>query len=213
MWFKGFRGTGHLFSVGAISSATYASLYGMGILNFTATVSLDGYAADADGDFQWSAPDSAVFDFHVERIAQVSTEVLGRKTYGLMQYWETDPTGEVWSAAEHEFARRWRAIDKVVASSTLTAAEIRSDRLVSNLSLDELQRIVEAAAGVVEIFGPTVAAAAIRAGLVEQFQFFVVPKVVGGGLRALPDDVRLDLKLAEHRIFDNGTTYLRYVSD
>jgi dihydrofolate reductase len=184
----------------------------MGILNFTATVSLDGYAADADGDFQWSAPNSAVFDFHVERMARVSTEVLGRKTYGLMQYWETDPADEVWSPAEHEFARRWREIDKVVASSTLTAEEIGSDRLVADLSLDELQRIVDDAAGVVEIFGPTVAAAAIRAGLVEQFQFFVVPKVVGGGLRALPGDVRLDLKLAEHRTFDNGTTYLRYVS-
>ncbi|WP_445166654.1 dihydrofolate reductase family protein [Mycolicibacterium sp. Dal123E01] len=186
----------------------------MGILNFTATVSLDGYAADADGDFQWSAPNNAVFDFHVDRMAQVSTEVLGRTTYGLMQYWETDPADEVWSPAEHEFARRWRGIDKVVASSTLTAAEIGPDRarIVADLTLAELQRIVDDAAGVVEIFGPTVAASAIRAGLVEQFQFFVVPKVVGGGLRALPDDVRMDLKLAEHRIFDNGTAYLRYVS-
>jgi dihydrofolate reductase len=59
--------------------------------------------------------------------------------------------------------------------------------------LGELQRIVAGATGVVGIFGPTVAAPAIRAGLVEEFQFFVVPKLVGGGLRALPDDVRLEL--------------------
>ena len=197
-----------------MSSAACASLYGMGILNFTATVSIDGYAADADGDFQWSAPNSAVFDFHVERMAEVSTEVLGRTTYALMQYWETDPDDEVWTPAEHEFARRWRGIDKVVASSTLTADEIGPDRarLVPDLSLADLGRIVDEAAGVVEIFGPTVAAAAIRAGMVEQFQFFVVPKVVGGGLRALPGDAYLDLKLADHRIFDNGTAYLRYVS-
>jgi riboflavin biosynthesis pyrimidine reductase len=82
---------------------------------------------------------------------------------------------------------------------------------VSDLSLNELRRIVDGATGVVEIFGPTVAAAAIRAGLVEQFQFFVVPKMVGGGLRALPDDVHLDLRLAEHRVFDNGTVHLRHV--
>ena len=81
-----------------------------------------------------------------------------------------------------------------------------------DLSLDELRRIVADATGVVEIFGPTVAALAIRAGLVEEFQFFVVPKVVGGGLRALPDDVRLELTLTEHRIFDNGTAHLRYVN-
>ncbi len=38
-----------------------------------------------------------------------------------------------------------------------------------------------------------------------------MPKVVGGGLRALPDDVRLELRLTEHRVFDNGTAHLRYV--
>lgn len=184
----------------------------MGKLSYDATVSIDGYAADADGDFQWSAPNCSVFDVHVERMANVTTEVLGRKTFELMQYWETDPVDEVWTPAEHEFARRWRGIDKVVVSSTLSR-DIESDRvrLVSDLSLDELRRIVDGATGDVEIFGPTTAAPAIRAGLVEEFQFFVVPKVVGGGLRALPDDVRLELKLVDHRVFDNGTTQLRYV--
>ncbi|APE16442.1 dihydrofolate reductase family protein [Mycolicibacterium pallens] len=183
----------------------------MGKLIFTATVSIDGYAADADGDFQWSAPNTAVFDVHVDRMAAVSTEVLGRKTFELMQYWETDPDGDAWTAAEHEFARRWRGIEKVVASSTLTAGEVGPHRVVPDLTLDELRRIVADATGVVEIFGPTVAAPAIRAGLVEEFHFFVVPKMVGGGLRALPDGVHLDLTLAEHTVFDNGTAHLRYV--
>ncbi len=186
----------------------------MGTLNYTATVSVDGYVADADGDFQWTAPNGAVFAAHVDRMAEVSTEVLGRTTFALMQYWETDPDDEVWTPAEQEFARRWRGIDKVVVSSTLTRDEIGSDRvrLLRELNVDELRRIVDDATGRVEIFGPTVAAPAIRAGLVEEFQFFVAPKIVGGGLRALPDDVRLDLKLVEHRIFDGGTALLRYAS-
>lgn len=197
-----------------MSSAERAGLHSMGTLTYTATVSLDGYAADAGGDFQWSAPSEPAFAAHVDRLAEVSTEVLGRKTFGLMQYWETDPEDEEWSPAEREFARRWRGIHKVVVSSTLTPEEIESDRvrLVPDLSLAELQRIVEDAAGVVEIFGPTTAAAAIRAGLVDEFQFFVVPKVVGGGLRALPGGVRHDLILAGHRIFDDGTAHLRYLS-
>jgi hypothetical protein len=33
---------------------------------------------------------------------------------------------------------------------------------------------------------------------------------VGGGNRALPDQVRLDLALAEERRFGHGTVYLRY---
>src|SRR6478736_2707059 len=155
-----------------MNSAECASLYGMGKLTYTATMSLDGYAADADGDFQWSAPDDAVFAVHLDRMAEVSTEVLGRKTYLLMQYWETDPEDEAWTPAEQEFARRWRGIDKVVVSSTLTPEQLGPGpvRLVPELSLAELQQIVDGATGAVEIFGPTVATAAIRAGLVEDFR-------------------------------------------
>lgn len=185
----------------------------MGTLSYAATVSLDGYVADADGDFQWSAPGGAVFAFHVDRMAEVSTEVLGRKTYALMQYWDAYPDDDDHPADEREFARRWQRIDKVVVSSTLTHDALGSGgvRLLPDLSLVELQRVVASATGMVEIFGPTVAAAAIRAGLVEDFRFFVVPKMVGGGLRALPDGVRDDLALVEHKFFDDGTAYLRYV--
>ncbi|TWS22641.1 deaminase, partial [Tsukamurella conjunctivitidis] len=145
----------------------------MGTLSYTATVSVDGYVADADGDFQWSAPGDEVFDFHVERMAAVSTEVLGRKTYQLMRYWESEPEGEDWGEAEKEFARGWKALDLVVASSTLGESDLWEGNvtLVPHLGLDELQRIVDDAAGEVEIFGPTVAAEAIRAGLVQDFRF------------------------------------------
>jgi dihydrofolate reductase len=185
----------------------------MGTLSYGATVSLDGYVADASGDFQWSAPSDAVFAAHIERMAAVSTEVLGRKTYALMQYWETYPDDDDHPADDREFARRWRNIEKVVVSSILTPDEVKAgrDRLVSSLSLDELRRIVDNASGVVEIFGPTVAAPAIRAGMIDEFQFFVVPKIVGGGLRALPDDVRLDLRLVEHKRYDD-VAHLRYVA-
>lgn len=186
----------------------------MGTLIFVATVSLDGYVADAEGDFQWSGPGEGVFDVHVERMAEASTEVLGRKTYALMRYWEDLGPGDDVTAAEREFARRWNDLDKVVVSTTLTPDELGPApvRLLPSLDLAELRRIVDGAPGVVEIFGPTVAAPAIRAGMVEEFRFFVVPKIIGGGLRALPDGARLDLELAEHRVFENGLAYLRYRS-
>lgn len=184
----------------------------MGTLTYSATVSLDGYVADDDGDFQWTAPSEAVFAVHLERMAEVSTEVLGRRTYALMGYWDTYPDTDDRRALEREFARRWRSIDKVVASSTIAVDGLTSDRarIVPELGLSELGRIVEQAAGVVEIFGPTLAAAAIRAGLVADFRLFVVPRIVGGGLRAIPDGAHLDLRLAEHRPFDNGVVYVRY---
>lgn len=184
----------------------------MGALNFTATVSLDGYVADADGDFDWSGPGDEVFAVHTARIAGVSTEVLGRKTFALMQYWENFPGDDDATEEELEFARLWCDIEKIAVSSTLTREDLGTSRarLVPALTLAELRKIVDDALGAVEIFGPTTAAEAIRAGMVDDFHFFVVPKVVGGGLRALPDDVRLDLNLVEHRVFDDGVAYLHY---
>lgn len=130
----------------------------MGTLSYTATVSLDGYAADGSGDFQWTAPGEEVFDFHVERMGAVATEVLGRNTYELMTYWEAEPGSqayEEWGDSEREFARRWRALDLVVASSTLQLDQLGSGdpRRVRRLSLEELESIVADAAGEVEIFG------------------------------------------------------------
>ena len=186
----------------------------MGTLSYTATVSLDGYVADADGDFQWSAPDAEVFRFHVDRMEAVAHEVLGRNTYALMEYWQNPPEGEEWGPDEQEFARRWQAIPRTLVSSTMTAAHLASDtdRLVPRLDPGTLRRIVDEVDGEVEIFGQTTAAEAIRAGMVSDFLFFVVPHVVGGGLRALPPDARLDLELAEQRVFGGGTVLLHYRS-
>jgi dihydrofolate reductase len=55
------------------------------------------------------------------------------------------------------------------------------------------------------------AARAIEAGLVDEYQLLLVPVVVGGGKHALPDhDVRVNLELLDGRRFGNGTVYLRY---
>jgi riboflavin biosynthesis pyrimidine reductase len=58
--------------------------------------------------------------------------------------------------------------------------------------------------------GPELAAQAIKAGLVDEFQLFVAPVVVGGGKRSLPDNVFLTLELLEERRFGSGVVYLRY---
>lgn len=184
----------------------------MGTLTYTATVSVDGFAADTSGDSNWTAPGGEVFRFHVERLEPVVHEVLGRRTYELMEYWQSPPEDYSWSPVEHEFAQRWKTIPRTVVSSTLAAADLVSDRdrLVPRLDPDTLHRIVDEAPGEVEIFGPTTAEAAIRAGMVTDFRLFVVPKVVGGGLRALPPDTTLELELADHRVFANGTAYSHY---
>lgn len=183
----------------------------MGKLSYAVTMSLDGYVADADGNFDWSGPCDSVFDLHVARLDKVTTEILGRKTYELMEYWEhyDEPDG---TDAEHDFARGWRDLEKIVVSATLPESQLFSgrDRVVPSISVNEISEIVAKTDGVVEIFGPTTAAAAIQAGIVDVFEFFVVPMIVGGGLRALPDGFRSNLRLTDKQVFDSGTVYGRY---
>lgn len=184
----------------------------MGTLSYSTTMSLDGYIEDADGSFQWWEPSPEVFALHLARITEVSTEVLGRKTFRLMQYWEDLPDDADVTPDERAFGQHWRRIRKVVASSTLTHQDLRAGRvsLVPDLQLPELARIVAEAEGSVEIFGPTLAGPAMRAGMIDDFHLFVAPKVLGGGRRALPDGTQLSLKLAASRIFDDGSAYLHY---
>jgi riboflavin biosynthesis pyrimidine reductase len=58
--------------------------------------------------------------------------------------------------------------------------------------------------------GPHLAARAIEAGLVDELDLFVTPIVVGGGTRALPDDVRVELALLDETRFGNGVVHLHY---
>jgi riboflavin biosynthesis pyrimidine reductase len=60
------------------------------------------------------------------------------------------------------------------------------------------------------IGGPTLAAEAIRAGLVDEWQFLLSPALVGGGKPSLPDGIRIDLELTDTRTFGNGAVFLRY---
>lgn len=160
----------------------------MGTLCYTTSVSLDGFVADPTGDFQWGAPDEEVFEYHLDRMADPSAEMLGRNTYELMKYWDAEPEGEDRGEPAREFARLVGKVKLFVASSSKTETEVTSPNaeLIGHLTLDRLKEIVREAPSEADIFGPTVAREALLACLVEDYQFFVVPKVDGGGLRARP---------------------------
>ncbi|WP_344249956.1 dihydrofolate reductase family protein [Isoptericola hypogeus] len=170
--------------------------------------SLDGYVADAEGGFDWSAPDDDVHAFINDRVRDVSTFVVGRHMFATMRVWDAWPGGQ--GEAADEFAEIWRGIDKIVCSDSLDAVDAPRTTLEPRLTTDRLAEIVASTDGVVEISGPTTAAEALRAGLVDEMTVRVVPHVVGSGLRLLPDGMRADLDRAECRPLGDGSVFLRY---
>jgi dihydrofolate reductase len=109
-----------------------------------------------------------------------------------------------------DYAEIWRAADKIVYSRTLERVSSARTRIERDFDPEAVRRLKESAERAVLVGGPTLAAHAIAAGLVDEWHLFVAPVVVGGGTRNLPDDVRLNLELMDERRFANGVVYLRY---
>jgi dihydrofolate reductase len=114
------------------------------------------------------------------------------------------------SEAVRDYARIWRAADKVVFSRTLERPSSGRTRIEREFDPDDVRRLKEGAAEPLSIGGPELAGQALRGGLVDEIRLILAPVIVGAGTSALPDDVHLALDLLEQRRFANGMVYLRY---
>lgn len=181
----------------------------MSKLSYSAITSLDGYVADAEGKFDWSAPDEEVHAFVNDLERDVGTYLYGRRLYEVMVAWETmDTAGE--PAEMADYAQIWRAADKVVYSTTLEGVSSSRTRLEREFDAEAVGRMKESATSDLSIGGPGLAAYAIKAGLVDEIHLFPGPVMVGGGTPALPKGVRAQLELLDHRRFGNGVVHLHY---
>ena len=181
----------------------------MAKLIHSALASLDGYVADEHGKFDWAEPDEEVHAFVNDLERPVGTYLYGRRLYEVMVAWETiDLAGQ--PPHIRDFAEIWRAADKIVYSRSLETVSSARTRIERDFEPEAVRRLKAAAERDLTVGGPELAARAIEAGLVDEWQLFLAPIVVGGGKRALPDDVRVTLELLDERRFRNGTVYLRY---
>jgi dihydrofolate reductase len=179
-------------------------------LIYSAITSLDGYIADADGNFDWAEPDAEVHTFINELERSAGTYLYGRRMYETMTGWETDPTLAEQSPAMRDFAQLWRAADKVVYSKTLETASTARTRIERDFDPHAVRQIKASAGRDLLVGGAELAAHAFKVGLVDECQLFITPIIVGGGKQSLPDDVRLKLELLHERRFAKGMVYLQY---
>jgi dihydrofolate reductase len=182
----------------------------MAKLIYSAITSLDGYIADEDGNFDWAAPDEEVHRFVNDLERPVGTYLFGRRMYEVMVAWETIPTDGDQPPAMGDFAGLWRAADKVVYSTTLPSVSTARTRLERAFDPEAVRRLKASADADLIVGGPGLAAHAFRAGLVDECHLFLTPILVGGGTRALPDKLHLELELLDERRFGGGVVHLSY---
>jgi len=181
----------------------------MPTLIYSMSVSLDGHIAGPDGAIDWAAPDEELMRFHNEQTRELTGHLSGRGLYEDMLGWETAEQTRT-DPQELEFARIWKAIPKVVFSSTLTTVEGNA-RLARNGVVEEAVALKnQPGGGLVSVGGAGLAAALAEQDLIDEYRLFFNPVVLGGGVPFFPSlPKRLDLELAETRTFSQ-VVYLRY---
>jgi dihydrofolate reductase len=182
----------------------------MARLIYSALTSLDGYVADEDGNFDWARPSEEVHVFVNELERPVGTHLYGRRMYEVMAYWETVDTVADQPPFFRDYAKIWKAADKIVYSRTLAEVASARTRIEREFDLDAVRQLKATADRDITVGGPELAAQAIKAGLVDEFHLFLTPVVVGGGKHSLPEDVRVELELLDERRFANGVVYVHY---
>lgn len=182
----------------------------MAKLIYSAIASLDGYVEDGQGRFDWAAPDDEVHAFMNALERPIGTHLYGRRMYETMVFWETVSTGAGSPAEIRDFAVIWQAAEKIVYSRTLQTASSARTRIERGFDPDAIWRLKEASEADITIGGAELAGQAIAAGLVDECHLLLGPVMVGGGKRALPDNVRVQLKLLDERRFRGGVVHLHY---
>lgn len=181
----------------------------MGRLIYSMMTTLDGYTADAAGDFGWGIDEDMELHGAMEEFTRgVGTFLYGRRMYETMVFWETAHELPDEPPEMAEFARTWQAADKIVYSRTLDAVSSARTRLEREFDADAVRALKDA--GDLTVDGPGLAASALAAGLVDEIAPVVVPVVVGGGTRFLPEGLRLTMDLVGERRFASGAVHLRY---
>jgi dihydrofolate reductase len=151
-----------------------------------------------------------VFSFVNQLERKVGTYLFGRRMYETMNYWENASTLPNQTTVENEYADLWKAIDKIVYSTTLTTVTSAKTQIRRQFNLDEIATLKQTASLDVAIAGADLASQALTAGLVDEVHLFVTPTVLGTGKRAFAISTHLPLRLLEERRFDCGVAYLRF---
>jgi dihydrofolate reductase len=173
-------------------------------------MSLDGYIADTSGKFDWAVPDEAVHTFINDLERPIGTHLLGRRLYEVMAFWETVQDQSDYPTYVLDFARIWRSADKIVFSKTLDTVSSSNTRIERDFDPEIIRKMKTASKHDLSVGGPNLAAQAVKAGLIDEYHFFVVPILIGGGNRFFPSDVKVKLNLLDECRFDNGMVHLHY---
>lgn len=146
----------------------------MAKLVFGLNQSLDGYVDHQN----LGPPNPVLFRHFIGQVRNSSGMVYGRRMYEVMRYWDEDQSD--WGELEREYAMVWRKQPKWVVSRSL-----RSVGPNATLVPDDVEGVLRALkarlSGELEVAGPELAASLAALGLIDEYQLYMIPVVLGRG--------------------------------
>jgi dihydrofolate reductase len=175
-------------------------------------VTVDGFVAGPEGQLDWmsfDASDHKLLNFINHLTDTSDTILLGRKmTPGFVQYWEQVTTKP--DSPEYTFARKMVDTPKIVFSKTLRHVEGKNIRVESGDLADAVNRLKDQPGKDIIVYGgATFVSSLSRAGLIDEYHFFVNPVAIGDGLRAFSS--RAPLELTASTAYESGVVVNGYV--
>lgn len=182
----------------------------MGWMIYGMLTSLDGYIAGPEKGPQLPVPERELHLHFNEMQRRSSLDVYGRRMYEVMRIWETYDHDPTVSEVEREFARLWRETPKIVFSTTLREVGPNA-RLVSQDAETAARAIKTETDGDIMVSGAELAANFARWGLIDEFQLFIFPVVLGGGKPFFAAGLSLNLTPLDMERLPQDVVLLRYV--
>ena len=152
-------------------------------LTFGMNVSLDGYTAAPGDDLGWSLPSDELFQWWSDRVGNRPGACTGASCGGDELPLADRGQQPGATPAQIEYASRWRDMPKVAFSSTTTTVDWNT-RLVTSDAVTEITRLKADDGGPMDIAGATLAAAAMRAGLIDEYVIVTHPVLVAEARRS-----------------------------
>ena len=175
------------------------------------SVSVDGYIEGPDHDLSWHKVDEELHSHFNQELDHMGAFIQGRVMYERMAaYWPTADQDPDSPELIRQYARIWREKPKIVYSRTLERADWNT-RIVREVVAEEVEALKAEPGGDLVIGGAGIAAEFLRRSLVDEFNIYVHPAVVGAGTPLFPPSgPKIDLALDGTRTFGNGVVLLRY---
>jgi dihydrofolate reductase len=181
----------------------------MGRIVYGMMLSLDGYIAGPGHGIGLPVPETELHQYFNDVMKQTAVSLYGRRMYELMTFWEDRDRKPDVSEVEADFARAWRAVPKVVVSTTLKEVGPNA-RLVKGDVEAAVKALKAETEGDIAVSGAGLAGSLARLGMIDEYRLFLHPVVVGGGKAFFEPGTVLQLKPLGSQQLPQGVTLLRY---